>query len=353
MCPSKLNSTREGTKKSRSTCIDDLVLGYREKLIKLESHLANGRSSPTTFKRAQEKLAKETDSLLIRLDALDGLLGNQKERQRARAHFRALLKSVLKQNPFIMRCLDKPQGYPGDFMMMEVGYEDQADPDLGIGPLDRYFIDKYYSIILRKEKVKARIKNLLSSGRPKEVVRVLTIGGGPAREWFELEKELGGQKNLPKVRLIYLDQDGDAMAFAAKRLDNNSLLASVNYRKESLFEFSKSGAWQQQNNSYDLIYGIGIADYFYDRVLTGIVAQCTRLARVGGEVLITHKDHNAFPFTPADWLCDWTFVHRSKADFKSLLQEAVNESKVRASISVDHEPSGEILFGYLRRSGKN
>lgn len=347
MAHMKLIKKDTSLKRSQAGFLTELVSNYRLGLDSLEQDLAN-KKSEDDIKRIRKQIAKETDLLLAQLNGLDARLESQKEQQGARVQLREQLRPVLRENSFIIRCLDKPQGYPGDFMMMEVGYEDQVNPHLRLGTLDRYFIDKYYSIILRKEKVKARIKNLLSRDRTRESIEILAIGGGPAREWLELGAELGN-RNLGKVRLTYLDQDADAMAFAAKRLDNNPLLADVEYRKESLFEFSRSTSWRQKESSYDFVYGIGIADYFFERVLVSIVAQCLRLARKGGEVLMTHKDHNAFPFAPADWLCDWTFVHRSKSDFKKTLSNAVKESGVHASIAIDHEPSGEILFGYLNR----
>lgn len=230
--------------------------------------------------------------------------------------------------------------------MMEVGYENQVNPNLDLGLLDRYFIDKYHSIILRKEKVKAHIKKILSKRGVGARAKILTIGGGPAREWLELADEVS-KRTVARVDLTYLDQDSDAMAFASTRLDKNPLIASVEYRKESLFEFSRPSTWSNRSNTYDLIYGIGIADYFYDRVLVGIVAKALLVARRGGTVLITHKDHDAFPFVPADWLCDWTFVHRTEKDFTRVLRNAIQESKVVAKLKVDHESSGEILFGHL------
>ncbi len=288
-----------------------------------------------------------TDAVFREGEALLAKVQSSVVRKRIKAAFRDILSPWMARNPFVRRCLEKPRGYPGDYMMMELGYEPRIEFSAGLGDVfDRYFLSQYASVLYRKDKLKSYIRELLmnSSSSSSRSVRIISLGGGPAREWIELEEEEGLRAATARVRLTYLDQDEEAIDFARMRLKGNSLIHVTDFRQENLFSFSRSKNWIREEATYDLAYGLGIADYFYDRVLAGVIGRAFRLLKKGGKLILTHKDALRFKFLPADWLCDWSFVRRGEREFSVLVSNALSSSGIPFKLNIERERTKEILF---------
>ncbi len=301
--------------------------------------------------------SRELDTLLFECEKAISETNNKVLQREHKEFFRAALNSWLTKNDFVRRCMEKPRGYPGDYLMMEHGYQDEVDGNkLNANFFDRYFFDKYQSIIFRKEKLKQILvtlikdSNKLSNKGMQPVVKIMTLGGGPAREWFELDKEMRNQK-IKAVHLTYLDQDEEAMDFAKKRLNSNRLIKRRCFVRTSLIEFSKAAPLTLNvDDSFDVIYGLGIADYFHDQFLSAIIAKAWLLLKKGGKFILTHKDSKSFPMEPADWLCDWSFVHRSKEQFEALIKSALGAPSSKFNLEISWESSGQILFGIVSKN---
>lgn len=320
--------------------VPEYIQKYLDRYGKSDHLKSFGASWRNEFSRVTDNLLRLGDEIVSSL--------RRNEQLRLRQQFRDAIQEYTDDNPFVRRCLDKPRGYPGDYMMMELGYDDAEKKYTGYsGILDRYFLDKYRSIISRKEKLKGLIKHHLMQSKARvKPLRVLTLGGGPCREWRELSTE-----NLKKayptiVELTYLDQDDEAMEFARKRLKDNRLIKRIVYLKDSLFDFSRGSLLVDKK--FDLIYGLGIADYFHDQVLTGIVRSAVLLLDKGGTFVLTHKDKEAFPMLPAAWFCDWNFVERSEEDFKKIFRLALRDIRLPVTFKLERERAQEIFFGIAR-----
>lgn len=352
-----ISRTNKRTKKylpKGENAIKEKIVNFRsflrEHYASVNTHKGNGFDDYKVFSRELDGLIHECQKCIAKM--------NSKVLQRQlKEFFRATLNPWLIKNDFVRRCLEKPRGYPGDYLMMEIGYQDVVTGrKLDNKFFDRYFFDKYHSIFLRKEKLKqilmALIKdsNAISGKRGRSPFEIMTLGGGPAREWFELDKEMQNQK-IRAVHLTYLDQDKEAMSFAKKRLNPNNLVEKRRFLRMSLIEFSKPvSSTLSKDGSYDVIYGLGIADYFHDQFLSAIIAKACSLLKNGGKFILTHKDSNSFPMEPADWLCDWTFVHRSEKQFEALIKSVLDNLSSKFDLEICWESSGQILFGIVSKN---
>jgi hypothetical protein len=173
---------------------------------------------------------------------------------------------------------------------MEMAYV--ADPVYGgklAGVFDRMLCDMYACVRHRKHLMKQLIaRRLLRRGEGGGTVAILAIGSASGREWLELDDELGSRREARRrVALTCLDWDEEALAFARRRLVTNRLLRTVEYLRIGLFSFAqvvRTGNWPVRQHAFDLVYGLGIADYYRDATLGDIIRAGLRLLAPGGAV---------------------------------------------------------------------
>ncbi len=267
--------------------------------------------------------------------------------------FRSMIKPWIGGNPFIERAIEKPRGYPGDYLMMERFYIGQHELSGGLaGVLDRFLLDHYACVPNRKnrskETIRRHVARLAGTGAP---IRIMSLGSGPCREWFELEQELDGQerKFFASVQLTCVDQDADVLDFCRQRFERSPLVHKVEYVKSGLLGFTKAEEWINRAGTFDLVYGFGIADYFHDEMLSSVITSGFALLKEGGEVSIPHKSDAGFNYELADWICDWTFVKRTEQQYVDLFRDAVSSLRIPFEFSMDRDPTRAIMFGTATR----
>ena len=297
--------------------------------------------------------AKATDRVIADGERVVAGLDKTAAKQ-VKAAFREAIRPWTAQNPFVERCFKKPQGYAGDFGMMDFGYDDAPRLRGGLaGVFDRYFSDHYECVRQRKNHLRDAIRRYLYNlDRRRAPLQMLSLGSGPCREWVDLDREFRDRpierSKVTLVQLSGIDRDPAALAYGRARLEGNALLASVQFVEQDLFQFTKAERWRSRAQSYDLIYGLGIANYFHDAMLQNIIACAGSLAQPGGELMITHKDSQTFNFPVADWVCDWVFLKRSAEEFSRLFEDAIAPVG-RFAYRLERVPNGEIFFGIAKR----
>lgn len=274
--------------------------------------------------------------------------------KRLKAAFRRVIQPHIIGSPLVERGLAKPRGYPGDYLMMDIRYDDRLELGHGLrGLFDRYAFERYRLIKTRSDTIKQILTaELLDPSRSGTSWRVLSMGSGPGREWVDLGQQqahrAAERPALPAVSLTCLDRDAEALAYAKARLEGNPLLCSAEYVNADLLGFARTPAWARHAEQYDLVYSLGVANYFYDTTLETIIDTGFRLLRVGGSLIITHKALETFNFAFADWVCDWTFVKRSVTDFTRTFQQALAPFRGQYEWRMTWKPDEE-MFGIAKR----
>ena len=332
-------------------CVTRQTAEYVEYLRTVERKVGR-KSTRQIIDRVLPAFSKRTTGVIERCERIVQDVRDRRARQLIKKEFRIRIAPWTKRNPFVNRALKKPRGYAGDYLMLELGYENNPKYAGGLsGLFDRCFIDALFCVGYRKDKLKELIQSRLEMPRNKRrMFRMLSLGSGPCREWYELERELRGRNVAPRqVALSCLDQDISALGFARTRLKKNWLLTSAECVQGNLLKFTEQPKWTERQESYDLIYGLGIANYFYNESLKRVIGGPLPLLKVGGELAITHKDADRFNFPIADWLCDWLFIKRSEEKFLKVVRESTLDAPGKYEARIGREDSGEIMFGIIRR----
>ena len=295
------------------------------------------------------RFAVLTDSFIGQCHILENELNDRLLIKRIQLLFQELINSWYATNHFMRRCLEKPQGYPGDYITLEMIYDYNAQPVNQYGFFDHYLLSHANCVRTRKEKLKLYLKDFISRRfGHNNVITILTLGSGSCREWFELVQTLTSGI-IPRIRLVCLDRDSEALEFSRTRLSDNRLLQTVECLNQSLVAFSSVNSDFLKIESFDLIYTVGTLDYFYDESLKKILLRSLALLKTGGELLITHKDFTRFQVAPSEWLCSWSFVSRDEKLFSLLVENSLLNSDLALNYRIERDESGQIIFSVLEK----
>lgn len=255
----------------------------------------------------------------------------------ARINFREKTNPILSKSYFINRARTWPQGHQGDYKTLEGAYKNMPLSE-GIG----YYLDLYLLNVTLADAVRNRIKKLEEILRDEILKRqqpsVLNIACGSCRELMGLASDIGASGS----KVICIDNDNDALAFAQKRLSYTGVLPQIEFRKYNAIRMFDDELNMMEFGKQDIIYSVGLFDYLPDDFLVKLLSALYNLLSPGGKLIAAFKDADRYAHQPYHWIVDWDgFLQRTKSDFNSLLYQAgIPDS----AISETREESGVIIF---------
>ena len=281
---------------------------------------------------------------------MDGSLADASLTRAIKQRVRLLLGPILYKSRGFRHAFTKPRGYPGDYEMLEMCYNNVTVSPLesGIGRyFDRYGFDRPYSeaVRMRKNMMRDILRQSINTATSDEY-RVVNLASGSIRDI----REMFDAPVLPvgRATIMCIDQDDQALDFSQQQIDRIDtgavevqLLQGNILRLEEL-ELGEPG-------SIDMIYSIGIADYLQDRMLNKIFHDCMRLLRVGGRLVVAYKDRERNKPLVFNWYSDWNFIPRNESEFINLIEQAAGSTPI--GINIVREPTGVIFFADITKLG--
>jgi len=237
------------------------------------------------------------------------------------------------------RWYSKPRGYAGDFLAIEHMYQNKESGKGRIGALiDRCFLDSPPVKAARNRRglLKREIQKVLDA-RGNEVAHVASMACGPAEEIFDVFRELDDPSNL-MVNVI--DIDLQALAFVVDRRDQLRLQSRIIPHNANLIHLA-IGKQKLNIEPQDLIYSIGLIDYFEDKFVVRLMNYGYKILKPGGKMILG----NFHPRNPSkafmDYILDWKLIHRTEEDMNRLYEQS---SFGRPCTSIEFEEEGINLF---------
>ncbi len=214
------------------------------------------------------------------------------------------------------RTFTKPRGYAGDYLTIELMYEAKPAGVAPLGPmLDACMMELPASLAVRNRRglLAAEITGVVES-RGDERARIMSLACGPAREVFDVFEQLS---DAARVKATLIDFDLQALAHVAERRDRLGLQRSMTLTPENLIHLAigrKTIAVDEQ----DLVYSIGLIDYFPDELVVKLMSLIHSLLAPGGKVILGnfHPKNRCKAFM--DHVLEWRLIHRDEADMDRL-----------------------------------
>lgn len=271
--------------------LDDLAVQLRDQLWRVESFC----------REMEQQLGADRDAVREK----------QREfRQQTDAHF---AKSF-----FMQRARTWPQGYPGDYEIIEKAYNNQPLSP-GVGQLfDRYFLGTTLANGIRYRR--AMMRDILAAEmRERQGARILNIGCGPCRELIELASVIRDTR----TQVTCVDFDADALKYSAERVRESGLQDHVEFRRYNALRMINAERNVREFGRFDVIYTIGLLDYLADDVLIRMIRALYETLQPGGTFIAVFKDCDRYDTIDYHWLVDWSgFLQRTRQESWQLILEA-------------------------------
>ena len=246
-------------------------------------------------------------------DASMGLVRSTPDQRR----FREKVGRFFQQSLHLRRCLEKPRGYTGDFLMMEAISVAMPEAETPLGRwLDRWFFDRFPPYLSVRNRV-TLMAGLLDEENRRGARRILNVASGAAVEL----RRLGRETRFDRIDLV--DQDGAAMKYAREKLSSNG--GGRQFGKGGILETHPLSARDLIEDDrvlvdtrYDVIYSMGLYDYLVDRAAGSLNRALWERLAPGGLLVVGNFNGHHWARYVMEAVMDWFLVYRDPADLLRL-----------------------------------
>lgn len=244
------------------------------------------------------------------------------------------------------RVYAKPRGYAGDFYSIERIYQNQPGGAGRLGAaLDQCFLalPAAQAVRNRRQLLQTIIEDSLMSHRAGPL-QLMSLACGPAAELFDT------YACLPDPRVLQstlLDIDTQALAFISAKSQAAGLQNCITTLRGNLLSLADGRQQLPPLVPQNLIYSIGLIDYFDDAQVIALMNLAHRWLAPGGRLVLG----NFHPSNPNRALMDhvlhWRLIHRNEADMHRLYRAS---RFGKAATRIVFEAQGINLFAECEKS---
>lgn len=252
------------------------------------------------------------------------------------------VSQMLLAGPGWARCYYKPAGYPGDFRIMNYGYEQKPEGETVAQKfLHLLGMSASRAIITRMEMVASLVCEyaLRRHDGNKSEFTITSVGSGPARE---LEDILSATPEGVCWRVNLVDQEPAALDYAFERIasmpDRNRLnVAGFNISFREMLRPSQDNTVFVGN---DVIYSSGFVDYLNPLLAQRFVKRLYDFVKPGGQVIVGNVNNlSTGMMWPLEYITDWSLYFRNEEEMFAMGREIPG-----AKVSVISDPMQAIYF---------
>jgi len=210
----------------------------------------------------------------------------------------------------------KPRGYAGDFLTIEWVYENKPQGVGRLGPLlDRCFLNLMAAQAVRNRRGLLAKHIQDARGRAQgRTAQITSMACGPAAEIFDVFAMLD---DPTQIRATLIDIDLQALAFVSDRGDRLKLRRQLELIQGNLV-YLATGRQKLKLSDQDLVYSIGLIDYFSDKFVIALLNYVHTLLRPGGKVVLGNFHSRNPDKAMMDYILDWKLIHRTEDDMNRL-----------------------------------
>jgi CRP-like cAMP-binding protein len=237
------------------------------------------------------------------------------------------------------RIYSKPRGYAGDYYTIELMYRNQPSGSGRLGTiLDECFYQEpaCQAVQNRRSLLANEIQKTLQANLEK-TSRVTSMASGPASEMFDVFKKLDDKTQL---LMHCIDIDLHALAFVGDKRDRERLKGQINLHNGNLV-YLATGRQKLEIPPQDLVYSIGLIDYFNDRFVVKLLNYIHSLLQLGGRVILGNFHPHNSSKALMDYVFDWKLIHRDEADMNRLFEQSMFGKQ---ATNIRYETEGVNLF---------
>ena len=154
---------------------------------------------------------------------------------------------------------------------------------------------------------------------------------------FDVFKKLDDKTQL---LMHCIDIDLHALAFVGDKRDRERLKGQINLHNGNLV-YLATGRQKLEIPPQDLVYSIGLIDYFNDRFVVKLLNYIHSLLQLGGRVILGNFHPHNSSKALMDYVFDWKLIHRDEADMNRLFEQSMFGKQ---ATNIRYETEGVNLF---------
>lgn len=322
--------------------IDQRCTEGKRKLVQL-AEACNAKQARPQDRNAFNKAMNEV--LLDGANELQALFAE--ENAPMKLYYQQQMTRFLQSSVFWRRVYEKPLGYAGDYLMMDMVYRNEPLPERGghqfSDLLDAWFLNEPTAQAARNRHgyLARTLKHHINTGARK----IANLASGPCREVHTVFTEPAMRRK--RLEFAFVDFDDEALSYA------NVVLNDCR-RKNIKFQFINAnllnlilGRRVPALKDCDYVYSTGFADYLPDRLLAKLLEAAYSMLAPGGTFLLgqmLHSDKHPDRYG-LEWVTDWNLIYRTREEMYDLF----TQSSFSNNIVIDTEPSGLIMFAHVQK----
>ncbi|MEP0548015.1 MAG: class I SAM-dependent methyltransferase [Rhodothermales bacterium] len=232
--------------------------------------------------------------------------------------------------------LRKPHGYPGDYEIIDRIYREHTTDDPTLRNWDLYFHTQAAPRAVRNRKAYfvGLLEALLKGSSRADMLSVLNVASGPARDIFEFFEGSGYDD---RVQFECVDSDSAAIAYARRLC--GPYLDRIVFRQANALRFTSE-------RRFRLVWSAGLFDYFGDDGFKFLLRRLLDMLDEEGELVIGNFSQENATRDYMEVMGDWNLYHRSEDELRSLAEACgVADEDVR----IGREPEAVNLFLHVKR----
>ncbi len=245
---------------------------------------------------------------------------------RAELHNHPLHK-VLLENPYVSRAFNKPRGYAGDAELIDLIYDQDTPTVLATRAKAMFDVSLSFQgcqgVRNRLEYAAEMLSAAQTSGQ-----RICALACGHLREADHLA-------NQDLTNIVAVDQDPLSLARVRKSHGDN-----INLVEANVIRYLRSAA--QDGQQFDLIYTLGLTDYFDTRTMSFFHELMKACLAPGGSIMLANFAPNHLAMGWMDAVMDWHLIYRDEAELEA------HAAEIGLTPRTWRDASGSIVFCEMR-----
>jgi extracellular factor (EF) 3-hydroxypalmitic acid methyl ester biosynthesis protein len=246
---------------------------------------------------------------------------------------------------FAERAYYKPNGYAGDFQMMEMIYRNEPDGDGKLGRLvDGWCLETAAARAVRgrrkflREQLEYLSHERFQNGQP---VKIMNLACGSNRELFDF---ISNCLTPEFITALCIDGDARALEYTNQQVNIFPHAASIKLMTDNVARWAL-GRQRHNFGLQNIVYSAGLTDYFDDKICIALFNRCYEYLEKGGTLIIGNfgfgNDNKVF----LDEILQWRLIHRSEEDLVRLF----SQTPFGPHVEIASEENGINLFAVAKK----
>jgi len=317
-----------------------LIKIYKKRATETENYLSK---HPDEWGRFQNEFNSEVNAIfreIMNFEKESLANGNAYKIEKLKGIFINKIRELFLKSDYFKWSLRKPYGYSGDFKIIDDMYQNNPSSSGFNRLFDNYFQVASICVAVRnrKEDFKRLIANFVNERKEKQL-RIMNLGCGPCRDIQELF--MARSLLNDKVTFDCYDHDDRALSFAKSLLGSNP---NINFIKENALRLAATKNISSKiDKKYDLIYVMGVFDYFNHKISVRLVSNLKKLLKQGGVLAVSNvRDRYSNPSIHCmEWVGEWILIYRIEEEFNKIFFDAGFKE---ANLRIQYEQQGIMQY---------